>query len=159
MNSCQHTEKILAYRLGLLTERETREFENHLQMCSVCQLELQIESSIENELSVALQPGFIENQVRARIQLSQAKDMRSFWFYTLRMAIYGVVATVIGLLFTSFILRFPFGKYFDIGKYVSGLSDVASLITTSIHPLLLIIGLGYILIILSTLYSFARIQK
>lgn len=159
MNSCQHTEKLLAYRLGLLTESEAREFEHHLEECPVCQRELKIESAIEGELSVEFQPGFIETRVRAHVQLRQARDMRSFWLYSMRIAIYGVVAIVIGLTLMPFILKFPFAQLFDLSNLISGISQLTSRITIPAYGFLFIIGLGYILTILSSIYSFARIQK
>ena len=158
-NSCQHNEKIVTYCLGLLSEKERKEFENHLQTCSLCQRELQIESGIEKVLGVELEPGFIESKVLTRVRLHQAKDMRSFWLYSLRMAIYGVAAIVLGLIFSSFLLRFPFAQYFDIGKYISSLSGLPGQAMASTYFVFFIIGVGYILIILSSLYSFARLQK
>ncbi len=154
MKSCQHAEKIVAYRLGLLAKEEIRDFEAHLKVCPVCQQELRIESAIEEELSVELQPGFIESRILSRVQVRKAQDMRSFWLYALRMAIYGIVAMVVGLFYIPFILEFPIGQYFDITRYVSALSSLMNLP----HIFLFIIAVGYVLIIISSLYSFNRIR-
>ncbi len=162
MNFCQHSSKIIDYVLGLLAENDRTEFEEHLQTCTVCQRELTIETTVEKILSVELEPGYIESKVLARVKLRQAQSMRSLWLYSLRMIVYGVVAGVIGLILTSFILRFPFAKYldyFDIGKYVGSLSGLPGQVMASTSSVFLIIGAGYILIILSSLYSFTRIRK
>lgn len=155
MNFCQHTKQSIVYRLGLLTEREKEEFEKHVHVCDICQRELKIESVIENELSVELQPGFIEERVCARVRLREARGMRSFWLYALRMVIYGVVAGVIGLVLFPLILRFPFSQVFDLSKIASGLSALTGPASTS----MIIIGIGYLFIILSSLYSLSHIRK
>jgi len=155
MKSCQHSEKIVAYRLGSLTDKETREFEVHLKTCSACQQELKIESTIEKELSVELQPGFIEGKVLAHIKLYQARDMRSFWLYAFRMIVYGITAIIVGLIFIPLILKFPIDRVFDF----IGLSTLTNQMVTSTNFALLLIGLGYILIFISTLYSFAHIRR
>ncbi len=155
MKSCRYSETIVAYRLGLLSGQETREFEAHLAACSVCQQELKIESTIEKELSIELQPGYIEGKVLAHIRLHQARDMRSFWLYAFRMIVYGVTAIIIGFIFIPHILKFPIGRVFDL----TGLSILTSQMVTSTYFAFLIIGLGYILIFISTLYSFARIRR
>ena len=154
MKSCQHAEKLVAYRLDLLSREEMKEFDAHLKVCAVCQREFEIESAIEKELSMEFEPGFIESRVLARAQVRKSQDMRSFWLYALRMAIYGVVAMVVGIFFIPFILEFPIGKYLDITRYTSGLSMLTSLP----HTFFLIIAAGYILIIISSLYSLNRIR-
>lgn len=159
MNFCQHTEKLLAYRLGLLTETEAREFEHHLEMCSVCQRELKIESAIEGELSVEFQPGFIENKIRARMQLLHARDMRSFWLYAFRMAIYAVVAIVFGSVTIPFILSFPSTQFAHLSKLFNSLSQLMGRITTPAHGFFFLIGLGSFLIIISSFYSFVHIRR
>ncbi len=154
MKSCQHSETIAAYRLGLLTEKEIREFEAHLKTCSLCQQELRIESAIDKELSVEFQPEFIENRVLARVQVRRAQDMRSFWLYALRMGVYGIVAMVVGMFFIPHILEFPIGQYLDISRYIGRLSALANVP----YALFFIVATGYILIIISSLYSFNRIK-
>jgi hypothetical protein len=154
MKSCQHAEKIVAYRLGLLSREEMKEFEAHLKVCTVCQQELAIESAIEKELSMELEPGFIESRVLARVQVRRSQDMRSFWLYALRMAIYGVVAMVVGIFFIPMILEFPIGQYLDISRYTSGLSMLMSVP----HTVFLFIAVGYILIFISSLYSLKRMR-
>jgi hypothetical protein len=81
--------------------------------------------------------------------------MRSFWLYALRMVIYGVVAGVVGLVLFPLILRFPFSQVFDLSKIASGLSALTGLASTS----MIIIGIGYLFIILSSLYSLSRIRE
>lgn len=154
MKSCQHAEKIVAYRLSLLSGEEMKEFEAHLKVCPVCQHELEIELLIEKGLSMELEPGFIESRVLARVQVRKSQDMHSFWLYALRMAIYGVVAMVVGIFFIPFILEFPIGQYFDITRYLSGLLPLTSVP----HTFLLIIAVGYILIVISSLYSLNRMR-
>ncbi len=155
MNFCQHTKQIIAYRLGLLTEREKKEFEKHVQVCDICQRELKIESVIENDLSVEWQPGFIEERVCAHVRLREARGMRSFWLYALRMVIYGVVAGVIGLALFPLILRFPFSQVFDFSKIAGGLSALTGPTSFS----MIITGIGYLFIILSSLYSLSHIRE
>jgi len=154
MKSCPHAENIVAYRLGLLAEEKAREFEAHVKVCSVCQQELRIESAIDNELSVEFQPEFIENRVLARVQVRRAQDGRSFWLYALRMLVYGIVAMVVGMFFIPYILEFPIGQYLDISRYLSGLSTLVSVP----HAFFFIVAAGYILIVISSLYSFNRIR-
>lgn len=153
--SCRHSETIVAYRLGLLSDQEAREFEVHLKTCSACQQELKIESAIEKELSIELQPGYIEGGVLAHFRLHQARDMRSFWLYAFRMIVYGVTAIIIGFIFIPLIVKFPIGRVFDL----TGLSILASQMVASTYFALFIIGLGYILIFISTLYSFTHIRR
>lgn len=155
MNSCQHTKQLITYRLGLLTEKEKKEFEKHIKECKICQRELKLESVIENELSIELQPGFIEERVCAHVRLRQARSMRSFWLYALRMTIYGVAASVVGLVLFPLILKFPFGELLNLSKLVSGLSAP----TSPAYISLLIMGTGYLLIILSSLYSLIHIRR
>jgi len=155
MNFCQHSKQIISYHLGLLTEREKEEFEKHVHVCDICQRELKIESVIENELSVEWQPGFIEERVCARVRLREARGMRSFWLYALRMVIYGVVAGVVSLVLFPLISRFPFSQVFDLSKIASGLSALTGPASTS----MIIIGIGYLFIILSSLYSLSHIRE
>ncbi|UCG91392.1 MAG: zf-HC2 domain-containing protein [candidate division WOR-3 bacterium] len=157
--SCQHTEKLLAYRLGLLTETEAREFEHHLEVCSVCQREFNIESAIEKELSVELQPGLIERRVRTRIQIQQTQMGGFFWLYAYRMAIYAVVAMLFGSVIIPFILTFPSIQLFDLSKFFSNLSQLMGRITVPAYGLAFIIALGSVLIIVSSLYSLVRMQR
>ena len=154
MKSCPYVENIIAYRLGLLTEEKTRKFEDHLKICSLCQQELRIESAIDKELSVEFQPEFIENRVVARVQVRKAQDMRSFWLYALRMSVYGIVAMIVGMFFIPYILEFPIVQYLDISRYIGRLSTLVNVP----YALFFIVATGYILIIISSLYSFNRIR-
>jgi hypothetical protein len=158
-NSCQHIEKLLAYRLGLLTETEAREFEHHLEVCPLCQREFKIESTIEKELSVELQPGFIERRVRTRIQVQQTQNGGFFWLYAFRMAVYAVVAMVFGSVIIPFILKFPSAQFFDFSKLVGSLSQFMDRITVPAYGFVFIIALGSVLIIVSSLYSLVRMQR
>ncbi len=146
-NSCQYTEKIIAYRLGLLAAQEKEEFDRHLAQCAVCQRELQIESAIEQELAVELQPGFIEQRVRAQVQLRQAQRMTPFWLYALRMAVYGIVGCTIGLMVIRYVLTFP-GVQLDIAQGFNALSSL-----TGSYTVPLIIGIGYVFIFVTSFYS------
>ncbi len=158
-NSCQYTEKLLAYRLGLLTETEAREFEHHLEVCSICQREFKIESTIEKELSVELQPGFIESRVRTRVQVQQTQNGRFFWLYAFRMAVYAVVAMVFGSIIIPSILKFPSVQLFDFGQLVSSLSQLTGRMTIHAYGFVFIIGVGSVLIIVSSFYSLVHMQR
>ena len=124
MNSCQHAEKIIEYRLNQLTEEEKTKFETHLKSCEICQQELQVEIAIENDLSAELDPGFIENRIKARLQLRQARDVRSFWLYAFRMAVYGVTATIVSMILLPVLLKLPLPSVLDLSDYSSGIAGL-----------------------------------
>ena len=158
MNSCQQAEKLIDYLLKQLTDEEKREFEVHLKSCELCQKELQIESVIENELSTELQPGFIENRIRARLQLRQARDMRPLWMYVLRMVVYGVTASVVSVVLLPFLLKLPIISSADLSKYTSGVAELLGKIAPA-NTFLIIFGICYIAVFLASMYSLAQIRR
>jgi hypothetical protein len=159
MNSCPHTEKILEFRLGLLTGVKAQAFKEHLDKCPICQRELQLESAIEKELSMELNPGFIEEYVRARVQAQRMTDMRSFWLYTVRVAIYGVVAAISGLVVIPLIMKFLLGLHLDLVIDINNLSRLVMHVTDLTHSPMFIIGFSIILLIASSIYLFAYMRE
>lgn len=158
MNSCQQAEKLIDYLLQQLTDEEKREFELHLKSCELCQRELQIENVIENELSTELHPGFIENRIRARLQLRQVRGMRSLWMYVLRMVVYGVTASVVGVVLFPFLLKLPTIASADLSKYTSGVAELLGQIAPA-NTFLIIFGICYIAVLLASMYSLAQIRR
>lgn len=158
MNSCQHAEKIIEYRLNQLTEEEKTEFETHLKSCEICQQELQVEMAIENELSAELDPGFIENRIRARLQLRQARDVRSFWLYAFRMAVYGVTATIVSMLLLPVLLKFPLSSVLDLSKYSSGVAGLLDQLAP-FNTFFIIFGFCYIAVFFASMYTLTQIQR
>lgn len=159
MNSCPHSENVIDYLLGLLSERENEEFKQHLQKCSVCQRELQLESAIENELALELQPGYIEEHVHARLKLRQEQSLRFSWLYAFRMGVYGVTAMVLALFLPPLILKFPFGQQIDVATYFNGLAALTARLLPSIQFSFVVVGLGSTFMIASVLYSLAYLRK
>ncbi len=159
MNSCQHSEKILEYVLGLLPERENEEFKKHLQSCAVCQRELRVETNIEKELAVELQPGYIEERVHVKLALRQTLRVGFSWLYALRMAAYGVTVMVLALVLPPIILRFPFSQQLDVTTYFDSFATIARRMLPSIQLSFLIVGLGATFMIASVIYSFAYLRK
>jgi hypothetical protein len=155
MNSCQYTDKILFYRLGLLSKTEVQEFEDHLKACPICQREIQIESAIDNELSLELHPGTIEAHVLTRIQLHNIMGVHSFWLYILRIAAYGVVAVIFGFTLIPQLIKFLSEEHFNIAN----LSELFAHTLGSLGIPIVITELGIILFIASTLYSLVYIRK
>lgn len=156
---CQHTEKILGYRLGLLSKAEVQTFEEHLKACAVCTRELQIESTIEKALAVELQPGFIEDYVCARVRVQSTRNMRSFWLYALRMTAYGLVAAILGFSLIPQFIKFLFEEQHYIAISTGALSELITRTSNSATGLFVIMGLGIILIIASSIYSLGYIRK
>ena len=158
MNSCQQAEKLIDYLLQQLTDEEKREFELHLKSCKLCQREFQIESVIEGELSTELQPGFIENRIRAHLQLHKARDMRALWMYVLRMVVYGVTASVVSIVLFPFLLKLPIISSTDLSKYTSGAAELLGQMAP-VNTLLFIFGICYIAVLLASMYSLAQIRR
>jgi hypothetical protein len=159
MKSCPHTEKILEFRLGLLTGVEAQAFKEHLDTCPICQRELQLESTIEKELSKELNPGFIEEFVHARVQAQRMIDTRSFWLYTVRVAIYGIVAAISGLVLIPLLMKFLLGPDLDVVIDMSNLSRLVMRVMDLTHSPMFIIGFGTILLIASSIYLFAYMRE
>ncbi len=158
MNSCQHAEKIVDYRLNQLTEEEKAVFEAHLKSCEICQHELQVEMAIENELSAELDPGFIENRIKARLQLRQARDVRSFWLYAFRMAVYGVTATIVSMILLPVLLKFPLSSVLDLSKYSSGLAGLLGQLAP-FNAFVVIFGFCYIAVFFASMYTLTQIRR
>ena len=158
MNSCEQVEKIIDYRLHQLTDEQKREFEVHLKSCAVCQRELAIELVIENELAVELQPGFVENKVMVHLQLKQTQDMRSFWLYAYRMIVLGITAAIACFVLVPFLLKFPFKFFPDLSRYTSGLAEFVGGLAPA-NPIFMVIGLCYVLLIVSSIYSLTHTRR
>jgi hypothetical protein len=159
MSSCPHSKKILEYVLGLLPEREKEKFKQHLQDCTVCQQELQLETLVGKELAVELLPGYIEERVHARLALRKSFRARFSLLYALRMAAYGVTAVVIALVLPPLILRFPFGQHIDIATYINGLAAAVRGMLPSVQLSFVIAGLGATFMVASVVYSLAHLRK
>lgn len=159
MNSCQYSEKILDYVLGLLPEREKEEFKQHLQSCAVCQRELRLETTIGDELAAELQPGYIEERVHAKLMLRKTFRARFSWLYALRMAAYGVTAIVLAFVLPPIILRFPFGQHIDVTTYFGNIATSVQHMLPSIQLSFLIVGLGSTFMVASVIYSLAYLRK
>ena len=158
MNSCQHAEKIIEYRLNRLTEEEKTEFETHLKSCEICQQELQVEMAIENELSAELDPGFIENRIKARMQLRQARDMRSFWLYAFRMVVYGVTATIVSMILLPVLLKFPLSSVLDLSIHSSGVAGLLGQLAP-FSTFVVIFGFCYIAVFFASMYTLTQIRR
>jgi hypothetical protein len=158
MNSCQHAEKIIEYRLNQLTEEEKTEFETHLKSCEICQQESQVEMAIENELSAELDPGFIENRIKAHLQLRQARDVRSFWLYAFRMAVYGVTATIVSVILLPVLLKFPLSSVLDLSKYSSGVAGLLGELAP-FNSFFIMFGFCYIAVFFASMYTLTQIQR
>lgn len=158
MNSCQQAERLIDYLLKQLTDEEKKEFETHLKSCQLCRHELQVEQAIESELSVELQPGFIENRIRARLQVRQARDMRSLWMYVFRMVVYGVTAAIVGIITIPFLLKLPIASPTDLGKYANEAAELLGQIAP-VNTFLIIFGICYVAVFLASMYSLAQIRR
>ncbi|MGB7054251.1 MAG: hypothetical protein WBE28_02895 [bacterium] len=158
MNSCPQAEKIIYYCLGALADKEKEEFEIHLKSCKVCQHELGIEMAIENELSEEFEPGFVENRIRARLELRQAQDMRSFWLYAFRMAVYGLTAAIVGFVLIPFLLKFPLKSMPDLSKYTDGVAALLGKLAPG-NAFFIVLGFCFIAVFIASMYSLAQIRR
>jgi hypothetical protein len=159
MSSCPHTEKILDYQCGLLTRQEASELEEHLKSCALCQRELQLESVIEKTLQEELQPGYIEENILTGVRIRKVLVRPRFGLYTLRMVIYAAVAFILGLNIIPVLMRFFTNQYFSVTKYSTWLSNLLGHSLTSTNATIFALGLAAILIIMSSIYSYAYIKK
>jgi anti-sigma factor RsiW len=158
MNSCQRAERLIDYLLKQLTEEEKKEFEAHLKSCELCRQELQLERVIESELSEELQPGFIENRIRAQLQVRQARDIRSLWMYVFRMVVYGVTAAIVSITMVPFLLRLPLISSIDLSKYTSEAAELLGQIAP-VNTFLIIFGICYVAVFLASMYSLSQIRR
>jgi hypothetical protein len=158
MNSCPHAEKIIDYQLQQLTEEEKAEFETHLISCEICQQELQVETAIESELSAELEPGFVENRIMTRLQLRQARNMRSFWLYTFRMAVYGVTAAVVSMILLPVLLKLPLPSGLDLSSYSSGVAGLLGQLEP-FNTFFIIFGFCYIAVFFASIYTLTQIRS
>lgn len=158
MNSCPQAEKITDYCLGALADNEKEEFEIHLKSCRVCQHELAVEMAIENELSEEFEPGFIENRIRARLELRQAQDMRSFWLYAFRMAVYGLTAAIVGFVLIPFLLKFPLKSMLDLNKYTDGAAELLGKLAPG-NAFYIVLGFCFIAVFIASMYSLAQSRR
>jgi anti-sigma factor RsiW len=158
MNSCPHAEKIIDYQLQQLTEEEKAEFEAHLRSCEICQQELQVEMAIENDLTAELEPGFIENRIMTRLQLQQARDMRPFWLYSLRMVVYGVTATIVSMILLPVLLKLPLPSGLDLSRYSSGLAGLLGQLAP-FNTFIVIFGFCYVAVFFASIYTLTQIRR
>jgi hypothetical protein len=158
MNLCEYSDQVLDYRLGRLTVEQKREFEAHLESCEICQQEMAIETAIEKELAIELQPGLIEGKTIARLRLLETRDMRSFWLYAYRMIVVGITVTIAVFVLLPFLSTFPFKSFLDLGKYGSGLSEVLGGVV-AVNPIFLVIGFCYLLLIASSICSLGYTRR
>jgi len=99
MNSCQYSDKVIDYMLGLLQPDQRKEFETHLAKCPVCQREMKLESMITTEFEKTMEPGQIEHVVLAKLRLRREMNKGFSWGYAVRGAAYGLAAAILGLVF------------------------------------------------------------
>jgi hypothetical protein len=158
MNSCPHVKEIIDYLLHRLTEEQRTAFEAHLKSCSVCQHELAIETAVEDELSVELQPGVIEHTIMTRLEVQKDKDMRSFWLYSYRTAVLGIAAAIACFVLLPYLLKFPLDSLPGLSKHVAGFADFFGGLAT-IDPIFLFMGFGYFLLIASSIYALAHMRR
>lgn len=159
MNSCPHSEKILEYVLNLLSKEEREEFRKHLQSCTACQKELQLETAIDRELAVELQPGYIEEHVHAKLKARQTFGVGFSWLYALRMASYAVTAIVVAFVLPPIILRFPFVQRIDVIQYFGTIATSVHRMLPSIQLSFLLTGFGAMFMVASIVYSLAYLRK
>ncbi len=158
MNSCKHFDKVIDYRLHRLTDEREKEFEEHLESCTVCQHELAIERAIEEELSVQLDPGFIESRIMTRWRLRREQGIRSFWLYAYRVIVLGITAAVLAFILFPFLLRLPIKSFFEIGQLASGLERLLGGLP-QINPIFVGVGFGYALLIASSIFTLVRTRR
>ena len=158
MNSCTQAEKIVAYCLDELTDKEKKNLEIHLKSCAICQHELAVEMAIERELSEDFDPGFVENRIRARLELRQAQNMRSFWLYTFRMAVYGLTAAIVGFILMPFLLKFPLKSVPDLSKYTSGVAELVDKLSPG-NAFFVVLGFGFIAVVIASMYSLVQARR
>jgi len=158
MNSCPQVEKIVDYCLGELTGREKGNFEMHLKSCEICQRELRVEMAVENELSREFDPGFIENRIKARLQLKQTQDMRSFWLYAFRMAVYGVTAAVAAFVLIPMLLKSLLGSVPNLSQYTQGVGELLGKLAPG-NMFIMVLGFCYIAVFVVSMYSLAQIRR
>jgi hypothetical protein len=159
VNSCPHSEKILDYVLGLLSEQEQEDFKIHVQGCPLCQHELNLEITIGDELRAELQPGYIEERVCAKLKVHQTLRVGFSWLYALRMAVYGVTAMVLALVLPPIILRFPIGRDIDFAAFVSSIATIVHRALPSVQLSFFVGGVGTIFMVASVAYSLAYLRK
>jgi hypothetical protein len=158
MNSCEHLDKAIDYLLHRLTDEQKKEFEVHLESCAVCQRELAIELAIEEELSVELEPGFIEGGTMARLSLRREQGIRSFWLYAYRVIVLGITAAVVVFILFPFLLRFPVRSFFEMSRFASGLERLLEGLP-QINPIFVAAGFGYALLIASSVVTLLRTRR
>ena len=158
MNSCEHTVRVIDYRLQRLTDDKEKEFEAHLETCAVCRRELAIERAIERELSVELEPGFIESKVMARWRLRREGGIRSFWLYAYRVVVLGITAAVVNFVLLPLILRFALKSFFEMDQLTSGMGRMLEGLP-QINPIFMGVGFGYVLLIASSIFTLVRSRR
>lgn len=158
MNSCEHLDRVIEYRLHRLTGEQEEEFRTHLETCVVCQRELAIEQAIEEELSVQLEPGFIESKIMARLRLRREQGIRSFWLYAYRVIVLGITAAVLAFILFPLLLRFPIKSFFEINQLTSGLERLLAGLP-QVNPVFVGVGFGYVLLIASSIFTLIRTRR
>ncbi|MDH4209851.1 MAG: zf-HC2 domain-containing protein [candidate division WOR-3 bacterium] len=158
MNSCEHVDKVIDYRLHRLTGKQEKEFEAHLESCAVCRQEMAIELAIEGELAVELKPGFIEDRVMVHLRLRREQGLRSLWLYIYRVIVLGLTAAVVTFVLMPFLLKFPLKSFFEISQLASGLDGLLDGLP-QVNPIFVAVGFGYVLLIASSIYTLARTRR
>jgi anti-sigma factor RsiW len=158
MNFCPQAEKIIDYCLNQLTDEERKEFQTHLESCKICQRELALEMAIENELAQEFDPGFVENRIKVRLQLQQERDMRSFWLYAFRMAVYGISAAIAGFVLIPLLSRFIDGSVPDLSQYTHGFAEMLGNLAPG-NTIYIVLGFCYIAVFIASMFSLAQIRR
>ena len=158
MNSCPQAEKIVAYCLGELTGREKEDFEIHLKSCEICRRELSVEMAIENELSSEFDPGFIENRIMTRVQLKQNQNMRAFWLYTFRMAVYGITAAIAAFVLIPMLSKSLIDSFPSLSQYAHGAAELLGKLAPG-NVFILLLGFCYVAVFIASMYSLAQVRR
>jgi len=88
--NCKKTQDLIPlYLAGMLTEKELKEFENHLSNCKECQKHLKLEKEIENDLIA-----FFENEYEKHSPIFSLKE-KSRGMKTFKKIAFAIAATLI----------------------------------------------------------------
>ena len=158
MSSCQHAKDIMAYQLGLLDKASSKQFEDHLKKCLVCQKEMQLQTIVREELSQELKPGMIEQRILANLRLRKSLKPRLSWLYIIRMTIYGIAMMTGAFIIIPWLLEYPISRLFNLNINFNLLDNIAVFSNIFNYPIIF----GFIMLILvgaSSVYSYKLLHE
>ena len=158
MSFCPHAEKVIDYCSHDLNEKEREDFEKHLSSCDVCQRELRIQRTVEDELLQEFDPGFVESRVIERLKIWQAEDVRSFWLYAFRVAVSGIAAAIAGFVLIPMLIRLVSGVSPGLGQYVQEAGELLGQLAPG-SVILVAAGFCYITVFAVSMYSLALMRR